>query len=122
MADQDQSGILRSFIQFLSSLEDGRLVGELTEQQREIVATLNNHRSEYGGKPKASISLNFEFVLDGATIEVRCKNELKLPKGERSRTVLWTTPDNNLCRDNPRQQQLPFGVSVAAPPSTGRTV
>jgi hypothetical protein len=113
---------IRSFVQLLAALEDGTLLAELSQEQSEIVAALNNHRAEYGGKPKATIALSFEFTLDGQTIQVRVKHDLKLPKGERSSTVLWTTPDNNLCRDNPKQQRLPFGVPVAGAPQSGRSV
>jgi len=111
MAEQPADQI-RSFSQLIGALEEGALHHELTQQIQEIVATLNNHRAEYGGEPKGALSIALAFALKGSTIEITGKTTTTLPKASRERTILWTTGDNRLTRQNPKQMGLPFAADT----------
>ena len=97
-----------SFNTLVSTLEEGQLHADLTRQLQEIVATLNNQVMEHGGSPTAALGLALTFKLENGAIDIHAEIKAKLPKEPRPRTICWTTPDNQLTRKNPKQQELPF--------------
>jgi hypothetical protein len=113
---------VRTFSQFLAAAEDGQLHGQLTDAIRDIVSAMNEVRADQGGKPKATLSLSFDFKLDGSTVEVKAGYSVKLPKVERARSVFWTLPNNGLSRSNPRQMGLPFRDVTSGDAAAARTV
>ncbi|BBK30274.1 hypothetical protein EDC65_2280 [Stella humosa] len=99
---------IHTFAQFIGTAEDGELHQDLSDQLVEIVAALENHVRDRGGKPSATLALTIGFKLDNGLLEVRAEYKIKLPKSERAKSVFWTTPENHLSRRNPRQQELPL--------------
>jgi len=102
---------MNNFSHFLQSLEDGDVHRELTEILPKIAAALSNHMVEFGGKPKAKISLAVDIKLDGGVFEITASLDHKLPKPPRGKTVLWTDGQNRFTAANPRQMQM-FGRPV----------
>lgn len=100
--------IMRTFADALSILEGGALSQDLTEQQREIIAAINNAVAEGAKRGKGSLTLKLDYTYDGDFIEIQADVKTTIPKEKRGRSVLWTTPDNNLCRNDPRQNEM-FG-------------
>lgn len=99
---------IRTFQAFVASVEDGELHKDLSEQLSDIVAALEKHQRDVGGKPTAALALTFNFKLEGGLLEIQCDFKTKLPKTSRAKSIFWTTPENNLSRRNPRQQELPL--------------
>lgn len=99
---------VRNFSTFVASLEDGSLHSELTDALRDLVATLSDEARDRGGKPKGKISLSIELKLDSGVIEANTEFKVAKPKSVRSKTIFWATPENNLTRSNPKQQELPL--------------
>lgn len=100
------AAVVRSFAAFLGEVENGVLHADLTEALADLVAALNDHRQQRGGKPKGRIAVTFDFKLDGDVVEVGGEIKLTKPKTERGRSIFWTTPENRLSKLNPRQQDL----------------
>ena len=95
-----------SFSTFVAAHEEGNLHHELSNDVREIIATLNNFVREHGGNPKASLTLSFDFKLEGGVIEVVAAKKMKLPEEPRARQIYWTTADNRLTARNPKQTDM----------------
>lgn len=111
----DDPTITRSFAQFLSQVEDGRLHGDLSDGIRELIDKLHEAAVNGGGMAKGKLSVSFDFLLKGGVVEVTADFALKAPKLARGRSIFWATPENNLTRRNPAQPDLPFrDVSVPA--------
>lgn len=111
-----------SFILFVQMLEGGELVDELTNQLQEINAEMNNFRQDYGGKCKAKLTLDIDFILNKDGIfEIVAKSKSKTPDRPRGRTIAWSTPENHFTPQNPRQLNLPIR-SVDDSPAEQRAV
>lgn len=106
----------RSFSVLLPMLEEGTLNSELTEEVRNLVAKLRDHRTNTGRIAKGKVTLTIDFALgsDG-TFDVTGDFTVKSPKPVRSRTVLWATEGNNLVPQNPAQPELPGVRKVSTP-------
>jgi hypothetical protein len=99
---------IRSFSTLVTSLEDGALHAEITDEMKTLIADLQNHAAENGGKPKGKLVLTIDLKFADGVFDVQSDFKITAPKTTRRRTVLWSTPDNNLSRANPRQQELPL--------------
>ena len=99
---------IRSFSTLVAQLEDGALHQELTKEVIDLVANLQDHARDQGGKPKGKITLTIDLKYADGMFDVQSDFKIASPKATRRRTVLWATPDNNLSRANPRQQELPL--------------
>ncbi|KAA5602631.1 hypothetical protein F1188_20375 [Roseospira marina] len=98
----------RTFNTFLADVEDGQIHNELTDDLRDLVATLQNVGMETGGKASGEITVKLKLKLDGRSIDVVADVATKKPKMPRRRTTFFSTEDNRLTRNDPRQQALPF--------------
>lgn len=97
-----------NFSQLIANHEDGLLNTDLSHQVRDIIAALNQHVIDHGGKPSATLSIKLNFKLDSNSIEVTASTGSNLPKEVRGKTIYWSTSGNVLTRQNPRQHSLPF--------------
>lgn len=96
----------KSFASFLNMLEDGELHSDLSEKLRQICGDMENSAMENGGKAKAGLTINIEFLLDKGVFEIRSGYKIKMPEGKRQRTIAWATPGNNFSPNNPRQMNM----------------
>lgn len=108
----------RSFVSFLTTLEDGMLNADLSKALQELNAAMNNHCQDFGGKSKGSLTIKLDFVLDKGVFDIFSDFKVSLPKTKRARTVAWSTPGNNFTPHNPKQMQL-FGVRDVSSVSAG---
>lgn len=108
------SAPLLNFSHFLAAHEDGALNHDLTNEMRDLIASLHNRVHEMGGKPSASMTLTIHFKLDSGVIEIKADDvRTKMPKRERTKAIYWATPENYLTRRDPKQRELPLrDVSV----------
>ena len=117
MSEHDPT-VPRTFGQFISTLEDGRLDASLSEALRDLVADLHDAALTAGGKAGGKISISIAFNMEGGMVEAACDFSVKAPKLKRGRSIFWATPENNLTRRNPAQQDLPFR-DVSVPSARG---
>lgn len=99
----------RTFDSFVRLLEDGALNAELSDQLRAINEDLNQHAIAYGGKPKAKLTIDIDFTMDGGVFMIQSRFKTKLPEAPRARTIAWGTAAHDFTPNNPKQGQL-FGV------------
>ncbi len=109
----DDRYALRSFAGFLEQVEDGQLHHDLTEAYREIVREMSDQAEMVGGKATGKITVALDLKCEGGVVE--CKGEIKLkrPEKPRGRSIFWTTQDDYLTRQNPRQGKLFKDVKAA---------
>lgn len=103
----------RTFDSFLRMLEDGTLNADLSDQLRIINEDLNQHAMSYGNKPKAKLTVEIDFTLDGGIFDIRSRFKTKLPEAPRGKTIAWGTERHDFTPNNPKQGQL-FGVRDGA--------
>lgn len=98
----------QSFQELLEALDYGALAEEATYELNELVHAC----TETGKVGEIVLAIKIKPVGAG---QVELANELKVkkPKPVRGKTLMFATPDNNLQRENPRQQTLD-GVRTVA--------
>lgn len=99
----------RPFSDTLRELRNGEALLDLAEQLQQVVNAVTD-----SGKT-GSLTLTIEvkpFEKHSGALVLRDSIKTKLPKIETRGTVLFSTPDGNLTRNNPRQDDLP-GITLA---------
>ncbi len=94
----------KRFTETLSDIRNGDVIGELTEQLREVV-----QRVRETGRPGAlTLTLKVKNASKGAGSAVVIEDDvkLKLPQMEKGTTFLFATADGQLQRNDPRQPRL----------------
>jgi hypothetical protein len=105
------------FQETILQINNGAVVGELSEALREVVAAVRAT-----GK-SASITLTLRIapaskgITDVLTVESQVKT--KLPEPDRGITIFYATDDNNLVRNDPNQPMLPLRVVDIDAPKMG---
>ncbi len=91
------------FSQNLSYLEKGCLDAELTEQLAEVIQGVR----ETGKQGTITLQLKVSLMKgseDTVTIQSTVNN--KVPQLDRAQTIMWSTHDGDLIRNDPHQQSL----------------
>lgn len=91
----------KSFADFLAGLPD--LGEELADALNDMV-----HASTETGKA-SELTLKIKLKPQGGTsgqVELETDVKAKLPQPTRGKTLMFATPNNNLQRENPKQQTL----------------
>lgn len=99
----------RPFSDTLRELRNGEALLDLAEHMQELVNAVAD-----SGKT-GSLTLTIEvkpFEKHSGALVLRDSIKTKLPKAEQRGTVLFSTPEGNLTRNNPRQDDLP-GITLA---------
>ena len=60
----------KSFSTLIADIEDGRIHDELTDVVTKIVEELVDRQQNQGGKHKAKLSIELNFILEGRTIDI----------------------------------------------------
>jgi hypothetical protein len=96
----------KTFIQTLGDLEFGHFADECTERLREAIQAVAAR--EKG----ASITIKLDMKPGaGGQVDISADVSVKLPKPKKGTTLMFISPELNLVRNDPRQQQLP-GIRV----------
>jgi hypothetical protein len=100
----------RPLFDTLRDLRAGQVIDELEEKLQELVAAVQS--TSAGG----SLTLTLEVKPTKGSAEaviVRDHIKLKKPQLTSSGTLLFPTPEGNLQRNHPKQDDLP-GITLAA--------
>lgn len=104
-----------NFLQFLARFERGALVERLTDQIKELVASMEQMEMDYGlQKSKGELTLRITFKREKGRYEIDVASKAVTPKHPPSSEIMWATPGNSLVPENPRQQKFSFS-EVARP-------
>ncbi len=105
-----------AFQTLVSAAEDGRLLDELNDSVRELVDVMHKQQQARGGKPKGALTVSFNFTMDQhGLMEVIANVNVKEPKAERSRSIMYRLQDNTLSPNNPKQITLDLGTPREMP-------
>jgi hypothetical protein len=102
----DNNPIIRTFTDAIAIMEDGQLIDDLTTEQKNLVAALNDAIQAGAKSASGELTLKIKFNLEDGMIQTQADVKIKTPKPKRARSVMWTTPENNLCRNNPKQRDI----------------
>ena len=102
--DNEVPTATRPFLETLRELRNGATMDDLSEQMAALVAAVRD--SNKSGSLTLTIKLRPATRNDATTVLIDDDVVVKMPKAERAATIMFTTEDNSLSRDNPRQQKL----------------
>lgn len=103
----------RPFIDILRQIEAGFLLDELAERQRELVEAI-----QHTGK-KGTLTITLSYVPESqGQLSITADIKAKAPQMARGRSLFFITPDHNLDRHDPRQQELDIRLVEADQPTT----
>lgn len=114
----DTKIVPNAFTEALIDLEEGSLMAELHNAVKEIVGAVRSERK--GGSLTLKITFNLA-TSKGASDMLMVYSDVvkKLPKAERSSTVMFADDANNLTRRNKNQPEL-AGLHTLPPPADVR--
>lgn len=100
---------IKNFNLLLAELEDGQFNADVSDKMQEVVKALTTSVLESGTKrAKGFLAITLDFTLDSGNMLISGSMASKLPSKPRGRSLFWTTKDNGLSRENPKQPALPF--------------
>ena len=93
----------KPFTDFFKQLDFGNLEAEATDALNDMVHAC----TETGKTGELTIKVKLKPIGGKAgQVELDADVKVKLPQPARGKTLMFATPDNNLQRENPRQQSL----------------
>jgi hypothetical protein len=98
----------RAFANYLTSLEEGRLHAEASEQTQVLVKDLMTHVGSFGGKAKGKLTVTLDFSAEDNHVMVIGSVSVKSPKFPRQRTLFFSDKNFNLSTKDPKQTELPL--------------
>ena len=105
--DTEQQGEAREFAAFLLDINKGQSNRELSEKLHDLIAKVQD--TGKAGSLTYKVEVKPEAGTDNLVI-VTDQIAVKLPQGERRKSLFFVDADHNLVRDNPQQHSL-FGGS-----------
>ncbi|VEA68510.1 Uncharacterised protein [Serratia rubidaea] len=101
------------FSQQLAYINKGTLDGELTEALAKVIKAVR----ETGKKGSVTLTLNCQMLntRDENTMKVTPNVKLSIPELERADTIMFSTADGDLLRDDPSQVQMDLRVIDTSP-------
>lgn len=100
----------RPFMDFLREHRNGVTHDELSDALQELVAAVTSE--ERGGTLTVTLSVKPIGKSDG--LEVGAKVTIKAPQPHPGVSIFFPTPENNLVRQDPRQQSMELRPVPAA--------
>jgi hypothetical protein len=99
---------VRDFGVFLSQVDDGAFLQELSDLQHSMNEELGKHAQNHS-KAKGSMTIVLAYEHDQkGVVSVSTDVKTKTPKASRSKSIFWTSDGGNLVNKNPKQPDLPF--------------
>lgn len=104
-SDLSLAAVQSPVVPFLCRLEGGSFALEVGDTLQEAAA------AAYNLTKKAEVTIKIKFTPGGARkMDVSASVSAKIPKEERSSTMLFVTPDGQLLAHDPDQQRLDLRV------------
>lgn len=95
-----------SLANVLVGLGHGRFHEEATEALQKVVKEMNRVADSGGGKPKGKLVITLDLVLDRGIFELNPSIKITTPATVRARTIMYSTPDGQLSKNDTRQGML----------------
>jgi hypothetical protein len=98
---------IKNFSTLLSSLEDGQLNSDLSDEMEDAVLEIQD-AIDRGVKRKVVVTVSIELSADRGVVEVSGKYKIKAPDKTRRRTLMFVHAGKYLSRQDDRQGDLPL--------------
>jgi hypothetical protein len=95
-----------SLANVLVGLGQGRFHDEATEALQRLVKEMNRVAEAGGGKPKGKLVITLDLMLDRGIFELNPGVKVTTPATVRARTIMFSTPDGQLSKNDLRQGTL----------------
>lgn len=92
----------KSFAQFLEQVEFGSVAQQATDELNDLIHAI----TETGKSGSLTITIKIKPIGNTGQVEIDSDVKAKQPAPTRGKTLMFCTPDNNMQRENPRQQLL----------------
>jgi hypothetical protein len=96
------AGSARAFMDFLREHRNGATHDDLSDKLQELVAAV----MEEGKSGKITLTVSIKPVGKNDGLEVAAEVKSTLPKKQPGVSIFFASPENNLIRQDPRQQAL----------------
>lgn len=97
------TGEIRPFMETLGNLRDGRTIDDLAFELNQVIEGVRS--TGRAGELKLTLKITPAKKGDGEVVMLADEIKTKVPK-EQASTLFFTTADNNLSRNNPRQGEM----------------
>jgi hypothetical protein len=102
--EKDLPGPTRTFVQYLYEIDEGRLVGELTQEMRDLVTEVRDQQ-----KPGTlTLTLKVEPTKAVNTLIITDQISVKPPKHTPGASIFYPDEEGYLHRKDPMQPELPL--------------
>jgi hypothetical protein len=110
--DEKTAPVSNTFDSLMRNQRNGEFQNEVSRAVMEAVEAVKAHR-----KPATvKITLRLEPAnVDVSAMSITDEVDVKLPKPEKENSLFFTTDENLLVTDNPKQRKLEFDVVQTAP-------
>lgn len=92
----------KPFTDFFKQLDFGNLEQEATDALQDMVHAC----TQTGKSGELTIKVKLKPIGNTGQVELDAEVKAKVPTPTRGKTLMFATPDNNLQRENPKQQTL----------------
>jgi hypothetical protein len=104
---------MSGFIKFLQEHRSGVTLAELGESLQSLVADV----TDQGKAGTLTLTISIKPIGKNDGLEVGAEIKSKPPKGEPGKSIFFATPENNLQRQDPRQQSMELREVAPASPA-----
>lgn len=101
-------GVGPSFSNWLARHAHGDTNHRLTQMLDEVAAALNQYLQDFGGLPKAEITLKCKFRIEKGVAYADLEPSIKLPKPPEYSGLYFIDGANHFCEEDPRQMNMGF--------------
>lgn len=106
----DKAYRIDRFERLIATMDGGGFAQELADVQHQMVEKIETHHQEYGGKPKAVLTVKMELSRnERGQIVATATYKAEMPKIPAAQEVFFATPDNRLTAKNPNAETLFHG-------------
>ena len=92
-----------NFTDLLAKIRKGQAVFDASQKLEELVAAVRE--TNKGGELTLKLKIKPLTVGDGSTVTILDDCKLKLPEATVANTIMFTTKNNTLQREDPRQME-----------------
>jgi hypothetical protein len=104
---------MSGFIKFLQEHRSGVTLAELAESLQSLVADV----TDQGKAGTLTLTISMKPIGKGDGLEVSTDIKVKPPKPVAGASIFYATPNNDLVRQDPRQQQMELREVAPASPA-----
>ena len=96
------------FMRTLADIRTGSAAGEASDALQKLITAVR--ATGKGGTLTVKLKIKPATTGDCAMVTIEDDVEVKLPKPNRAQSLMYTTEDGSLTRQDPRQMEIPLRI------------